>query len=121
LIVTHVERQGLTVVKVSGDHDLSSEQRLTEALAGAGCVCDVVVDFSECTFMDTTVVSVLRLAHRSQCARGLRLELLVPPEATAVSRFVDLTGLIELLPIHVTRSAALATTESDAGAQRMAA
>jgi anti-anti-sigma factor len=109
------------VVKISGDHDLNSGQRLTDALALAGRVCDVVVDLSECTFMDATVATTLQRAHRSQGTRGLLLELFVPPEAIAVSRFVDLTGLIELLPIHATRSAALAPTQWENGAQRLAA
>jgi anti-sigma B factor antagonist len=121
VITTHLEREGVAVVKVFGDHDLSSKQRLTDILTLAGLVCDVVVDLSDCTFMDTTVVRTLRLAHRSQGARGLRLELVIPPEATAVSRFVDLTGLTRVLPIHATRSAALVPTQSEDGTQRLAA
>jgi anti-anti-sigma factor len=110
VITTQLERQGVAVVKVSGDHDLSSRWRLTDALALAGLACDVVVDLSECTFMDTTVVTTLQLAHRSQGARGHRLELFIPPEATAVTRFIGLTGLAELLPIHAARSSALVLT-----------
>jgi anti-anti-sigma factor len=121
VITTQLERHGLTVVKVSGEHDLSSNQRLTDALALAGRVCDVVVDLSECTFMEATVVTALQLAHRNQRTRGLRLELFVPPGATAVSRVVDLTDLARLLPIHATRCAALAPAQSDSGAPRLAA
>jgi anti-anti-sigma factor len=118
VISAQLDRRGLAVVKLSGDHDLSSKQRLTDALALAGLGCDVVVDLSECTFMETTVVSALQLAYRSQCARGLRLELFIPPEATAVSRIAGLTGLTRLLPVHATRSAALAPTRLAAGVPR---
>jgi anti-sigma B factor antagonist len=103
---------GVVIVSLRGEHDLNSKQVLTEVLASASAGADVLVDLSECTFMDSTVIGVLVLAFRAQSERGRRLELAIPPAAHAVQRVATIAGLTTFLPIHETRSAGLASIQS---------
>jgi anti-anti-sigma factor len=99
---------GIAFVKLYGEHDLSSTQRLSEALAKASARRDVFVDLSECTFMDSSVIAACFLARTKLESRDGRLELVIPPEASTVRRVAEVTRLAAILPIHESRSAALA-------------
>src|SRR6185295_18889322 len=43
---------GLAVVNVTGEHDVSTAPELTQALDEAAAYSNVLVDLSECSFMD---------------------------------------------------------------------
>ena len=102
-------RVGIAVVKVRGEHDLSSKQALTEALSDASDQLNVLVDLSECTFMDSSVIAAFYVARKSLGARGGRLELVIPPEAITVQRVATITRLAKLVPIHETHRAGIAS------------
>jgi anti-anti-sigma factor len=99
---------GVAIVTLRGEHDLSTRQRLTEALAAASARPNVLVNLSECTFIDSSIVHALLMAGTSLRARDGRLELVIPPKARVVRRVAELTPLASTLPIHETRSAAVA-------------
>jgi hypothetical protein len=46
---------GLALVSVHGEHDLSTTPELTQALEQAAAHSNVLVDLSDCSFMDSTV------------------------------------------------------------------
>ena len=100
---------GLVCMKLRGEHDLASKERLTEAFAAATTQIGVLVDLSECTFIDSTVIAVLLNAFTEIAERGGRLELVIPPEATAVARVAQIAGLAAILPVHQSSAAALAS------------
>ncbi len=50
---------GIALVQLRGEHDLSGKEALAEALASASDQLNVLVDLSECTFMDSSVLGVL--------------------------------------------------------------
>jgi anti-sigma B factor antagonist len=102
-------RVGVAVVTLRGEHDLSSKQALTEALSDASDQLNVIVDLSECTFMDSSVIAAVFVARKSLGVRGGRLELVIPPEASTVQRLATITRLAKLVPIHDTHSAAIAS------------
>jgi anti-anti-sigma factor len=102
-------RVGIAVVTLRGEHDLSSKQALTEALSDASDQLNVIVDLSECTFMDSSVIAAVFVARTSLDVRGGRLELVIPPEASTVQRLATITRLAKLVPIHETHSAAIAS------------
>ena len=106
------DEPGIAVVKLRGEHDLSGKQRLADSLAMAGGKRDVLVDLSECTFMDSSVIGVLSLACDRVIGRGGWLRLVIPPEATTVRRTSTLTGLAGMLPTFESTSAALAGVPS---------
>jgi anti-anti-sigma factor len=94
------------IVKLRGEHDLSTRPRISEALADASEQTTVLVDLSECTFADSSVVAALVVAHDELKQRGGRLEVVIPPDARAIRRLTTLARLADILPIHETRSAA---------------
>jgi anti-anti-sigma factor len=98
---------GVAFIALHGEHDLSSKERLSEALAKAGARRDVFVDLSECTFMDSSVVAAFFHARTKLELRDGRLELIIPPRAAAVRRVAEVTVLSAILPVHESRSAAL--------------
>lgn len=96
---------GIAIVGLFGEHDLSGKQRLRDALARASVRLNVLVDLSACTFIDSSVIGALFAARSQLAEQGGRLELVIPPEATAVRRVADLTILGTLLTIHETTAA----------------
>jgi anti-sigma B factor antagonist len=93
----------LTIVNVRGEHDLGNRQTLADALAAAGDACDVLVDLSECTFIDSTVLGVLLAASQEREAAGARLGLVIPPGTHIVYRITDVAGVAAFLPIYASR------------------
>ena len=103
---------GLAVVTMHGEHDLSTAPELTQALEQAAARSNVVVDLSTCSFIDSTVISVLVKTARGVQARDERLVLVIPPEQRQVARVARMTHLAEIFPIHPTRAAALTNIQS---------
>jgi anti-anti-sigma factor len=100
---------GLAVVSLRGEHDLSTAPELADALEQAGAHSNVVVDFSECGFIDSSVIAVLITAARTVRARGEELLTVIPPEAANVARVAHMVHLSELVPVHSSRDDALAS------------
>lgn len=86
------------VVRLCGEHDLATGDDLRTALAPVHG--SVLVDLSECSFVDSTVIGVLVADHQSRIREGHRLELLVPAENTHVTRTLNVSGVGRLLPLH---------------------
>lgn len=96
------------IVTLRGEHDLSSKLEVARALATASGCRDVLVDLSECTFIDSSVISALLQASNRLHANGGLLELVIPGGAhQAILRVFELMSLERLLPIHETRAAAI--------------
>ena len=102
-------RLGVAIVTLRGEQDVSRKQALRDALAGAEPQLNVLVDLSECTTVDASVIEALVTTAGDLQARGGALALVIPPKAVAVQRVAKLAGLAELLPIHPTRGAAIAS------------
>jgi anti-anti-sigma factor len=111
-----VPQAGTAIVKLRGELDLSSKPCLTQALACAGEHAKVLVDFTECTFADSSVVTALVTASAELRERGGRLEVVIPPAANAVHRLAELARLSDIMPINESRSAACASLHPRAGA-----
>ena len=67
----------------------------------------MLVDLSECSFIDSTVIGALVRAFQAFGEQGRRLELTIPPGANAIQRVAKVAGLTTFLVIHETRSAGL--------------
>ncbi len=72
--------EGVAVITVIGELDVSNTHRLYECLHDAidEGVTDLVVDVEHLTFMDSTGVSVLEDVHKRICAAGGTLSVLSP-------------------------------------------
>jgi anti-anti-sigma factor len=102
-------RLGVAIVTVRGGQDLDRGQALSDAMAAAGPQLNVLVDLSECSFMDSSEIAVLLAAADDLRERGGALALIIPAKATPVQRTAKLSGLSEAMSIHATRSAAIAS------------
>lgn len=111
-VEVEVHAAGVVIVTLRGEHDLNTKPDLSEALARAGDHADVLVDLSECSFIDSTVIGALVLAFQAQSERGRRLELTISPGANTIQRVAKIAGLTTFLSIHETRSAGLASIQS---------
>jgi anti-anti-sigma factor len=95
-VTTRADSAGAPVIVVSGDLDISSVERLREAVAAvaAGHPDELTFDVSELRFMDSAGIAVLLgAAGKVPTVRLLR------PSA-AVRRVVELTGLTDVLKVE---------------------
>ncbi len=105
--VTH-EAPHLAIVTLQGEHDISTSGPLEQALEQAAAHSNVLVDLSLCTFVDSTVITVLIRTSESVTAGGEQLVLVIPPAQRAIARVAQMTGLGQLVPLYESREAALA-------------
>jgi anti-anti-sigma factor len=106
-VETAIGPEGIAIVTLSGEHDLSDVRALTEALECTGRHPGVLVDLSDCTYMDLAVIGKLIAARHRHRARGGRLELVITPDAAEMQYIARRTGLGEALSINPSRSAGI--------------
>jgi anti-sigma B factor antagonist len=111
LEVGHVA-PGLAVVSVHGEHDLSSEPGLSEALDEAAAHSSVIIDLSDCSFIDSTVIAALVRVARVVRGKDDRLALVIPPEQRHLSRVAEMTRLGEVLAIYPSRASTVSDMQS---------
>jgi len=101
----------IQVISVRGELDLSTaadlERPLEEVLErGRG---PVLVDLSECEFIDSTGIALIVRAQQRLESDGEGRNLLVCSYNDQVRRVLDITGLDVSIPIHRTREEAIAS------------
>jgi anti-anti-sigma factor len=96
------------IVALRGEHDLESQQRVAAALTSAGACQTVLADLSDCTFADSSIITVLLRARRTLAERGGTLELVVGPEARSIRRTLEIMGVAAILRVHDSAAAAFA-------------
>ena len=92
---------GFTVIQLRGEADAYTAPRIRSDLTSAlGTSAPLVVDLSQATFIDSTVVGILLEGLAEYEKRECPLVLLLPDEsAPEVHRLFELTGLTSLLPV----------------------
>src|SRR5687767_10397206 len=92
---------GFSVITLPGESDAYAAPRVRSDLATAiGSDAPLVVDLTQATFIDSTIVGVL-LEGLAECETLERPLLLLLPEDAApeVHRLFEITGLASLLPL----------------------
>jgi anti-sigma B factor antagonist len=92
---------GFSVITLRGESDSFVAPRVRADLATAlGTEAPLVVDLSQATFIDSTIVGVL-LEGLAACEKRERpLVLLLPDDAAPeVHRLFEITGLADVLPV----------------------
>ena len=92
---------GYSVITLRGESDSYAAPRVRSDLATAlGSEAPLVVDLTQATFIDSTIVGVL-LEGLADCEKRERpLVLLLPEDAAPeVHRLFEITGLAALLPL----------------------
>jgi anti-anti-sigma factor len=90
--------QYAALVSLHGEHDLATSGALAEALRPL--LGDVLVDLSDCSFIDSTVIGSLIAAFQELEREGYTLSLVVPPENENLTRVLEIVRIGELIPIH---------------------
>ena len=117
VIEVELAQPGIAFVRLLGEHDLTTGQHVADALAAAGARPNVLVDLSECSFMDSSVIHALSRARERVVAAGGRLELIVPLDARFIRRVLAMTYAADGAPlVHDSQVAALASVRAGAHA-----
>ncbi len=88
--------QGLKSVAVIGEVDSSTAPLLRRRLDELGM--SPRVDLSDCTFMDSSGISVLLQVHEAAMTAGGQLTLVDP--SSCVIRLLTISGLLDHLPVE---------------------
>ena len=89
---------GDVVVRLCGDHDLSTKPRLLEALGAVRRASGIVVDLTRCTFVDSTIIAAILHAARGGSDNGPSVSVVLPSDTSYVYRALSVAGLRDLLP-----------------------
>jgi anti-sigma B factor antagonist len=99
-VETAVE-QGLSIVRLVGEHDLSTSRVLADRLAELIATGNpLVFDMSEATFVDSTVAHAVENARAALEERGPAVALVLPEVAPSpIPTVLAVTGLSSRIPI----------------------
>jgi anti-sigma B factor antagonist len=108
--------QGLAVLTISGEHDLSTSPSLRSRLDG---LLDertaTVVDLSDATFIDSSILGVLLDGRRRATEAKIGFAVTRSKGSDAVDRVLEVTGLRAELPVHARREDAVMAASGNAG------
>jgi|SRR5579862_400248 len=96
------EFEGMAVVTLRGEWDVSSRERLRSALQGMGVDRDVLVDLRQASFFDSTALAELIALYKRLTGAGHRVEALVGD--SNMRRLLELTSLDGLLGVSPQRA-----------------
>lgn len=100
--------QGVLVVAVAGELDMSTAAELERTLEGA--IADptgpLLIDLSSCEFIDSTGIALIVKAWQALESDG---RFALCGIGNQVERVLDITGLESAIPTYVNRADALAT------------
>ena len=100
-------------MRLRGEHDLSTAPEVRATLGSISG--SVLVDLSDCAFIDSTVIGALIAVSQELEREGHVLELYVPPENRAVSRTLEVTRMGDLVVVHSTSPVARADDAAGTG------
>jgi anti-anti-sigma factor len=99
---------GVSVVRVHGELDQATSPALEEALTGAPPGDNVVLDLTDCSFIDSSAIRVVLSGAQHVESGGGALSLVIP--ATGVLRALEIANVGERVPIHPSVDAATTGT-----------
>lgn len=107
-IALQKKSNGITVLSISGEHDLSTvgdlRSHIDELMNGTN---SIVIDLSPATFVDSSILGVILDARRRAQDAGIGFAVVHGDGAAAVGRVLEITGLRAELPVHDSLDAAL--------------
>lgn len=100
--------EGVAVVALSGEHDLSTVELVKAGIAEARADDRaVVVDLTGASFVDSSILGAVLDARRTATEDALGFAVAMGDGAEAVRRVLEVTGLNDELPVHASRDAAI--------------
>ena len=105
LEVTRETLQGADVVRVDGELDMATCAKFEDALGTPEPGSRLVVDLTECTFLDSSAVRVLVASVRA--AEGANREVALVASDPGILRVLEIAAVDTMLPVHSTLDSAL--------------
>jgi anti-sigma B factor antagonist len=99
---------GISLVRVRGELDQATSPALEEALTQAPPGDNVVLDLTDCSFIDSSAIRVVLSGSKHVESSGGAMALVVP--AAGVLRALEIAHVEARVPIHPTVDAATAAT-----------
>jgi anti-anti-sigma factor len=110
-IEVEIQSEETAIVVLHGEHDMATTTEISIALAVAAGCPSILVDVSDCTFIDSTVIGVMLRAAVDARGRAGVLEVVVPRDSSA-RRGLEIAGVDHLLKFHETREAGIARLDA---------
>ena len=105
------------MVTLEGDHDVASRDAIADAFSVAGTGRDLLVDLTDCTFIDSTIIKLLLQTMRRLEEQDTRFELVIDTDPRGhVARVAELMGISDVIPTHGSRSAGIRSLADGEGA-----
>lgn len=93
IVVT--EQGDATVIALRGEHDIATADSLRRTLDGHADRPSVVVDLSDCTFLDCSVVGPLVATAKHRALAGLQFSVARPtPRVARILRMAQVAGVL---------------------------
>jgi anti-anti-sigma factor len=106
------ELDGVRVIAISGELDLSTAPQLEEPLEATGGETALLIDFSECEFIDSTGIALIVRAWQRMGGGngddGASARFAICCLGNQVRRLLEVSGLDTSLPTYGSRDEALA-------------
>ncbi|HEU0246980.1 MAG TPA: STAS domain-containing protein [Gaiellaceae bacterium] len=93
------------VVRVVGDLDMATAPTLEDSVASVGSASRLVIDLTQCTFLDSAAVRLLTTIARDWDTAGTPLALVASDPG--ILRVLEITAVDDILPVHSTLDEAL--------------
>jgi anti-anti-sigma factor len=105
----------VAVVSLVGEHDVATAWELTNVLTLAlEQGAHLVVDLSETEFIDSAIIHVLFESKQIAREHGRRVSLQLPADAR-VRRVLEITGMLDVLPVYGTHAEAVDAVKQPRG------
>jgi anti-sigma B factor antagonist len=98
-------QDGVVVVRVEGELDMATSGRFEEALGAASPGGRLVIDLTECTFLDSSAVRLLVGAARAADESDERVSLVA--RDPGILRVLEIAAVDTMLPVHDSLDSAL--------------
>lgn len=95
------------VLKLSGEFDVERRDEVEETLSAVADASVVVLDLSDCDYVDSTFLGALARLRRDRRRNLLHMRLVV--RSASVRHCLDMAGFCALWPAHETVSSAVAS------------
>jgi anti-anti-sigma factor len=89
------------VLALHGEHDMASAAAVSDALDTIHG--NILVDLSNCAFIDSTTIGVLIRRSQDLKSEGHYLEIVAPPSNTVIARTLDVVRMRDLIVVHPAR------------------
>jgi anti-sigma B factor antagonist len=109
-IASERDSDGVFIVHVSGELDISHEEELRTELSRGVAENNggIVVDLTDCEFIDSSGVRALLLGREAQREDGSEGRLVIASGSTQIVRILSVMGVDEAIPVRPTVEEAIA-------------